>query len=158
MATSKVPRACYPRSTACTSNRSIRSFRRERCGACRTRSQARSRDSIRFRSSRRQPSWENFSPVCLTDLGGPPLHESHCANGGPHPRSRWREDETRTWRLCRDSESLRGNGLKSNGADRLFWRPQVQRSRCAKRVARCLGRCRSSDAVQAGKRSSAQRS
>jgi hypothetical protein len=47
------------------------SSRSERCGACRRRSQARLRSSIRSRSSRRRPSWGNFSVNCLHDPCGP---------------------------------------------------------------------------------------
>jgi hypothetical protein len=47
------------RFTICTSNRSMRNSGRERCGASRTRSLRRSRNSTQSRSSSRQPSWAN---------------------------------------------------------------------------------------------------
>jgi hypothetical protein len=60
--------------------REYRSSRSERCGACRTRSPALSRSSIRFRSSRRRPSWGNFSVNCLHDPCGP-VHSCDSASG-----------------------------------------------------------------------------
>jgi len=64
MASSTLRRACCLRFTVRTSSRSIRSSHRKPCGACRTRSQAHSRSSIWFRSSRRRRSWANFSTNC----------------------------------------------------------------------------------------------
>lgn len=84
MARSMLPRVCFPRSTGCISSRSIRSSRREPCGASRTRSRARSRNLILSHSSRRRPSRGNFSVNCLHDLCDP-VHGCDSANGIDSP-------------------------------------------------------------------------
>jgi len=62
---------CSPKSTGSTSSRSTRNSRHGRCGARRTRSLARSRNWIRFPSSRPRRNW---ALSCLTCLRNPPTH------------------------------------------------------------------------------------
>ncbi len=73
-------RACCQTSIASTSSRNTRSSRREPCEACRTPLPAHSRSSIRFRNSRRPPSWGNFSVNCLHDPYDP-VHGCDSASG-----------------------------------------------------------------------------
>ena len=68
MASSTLRRACCLMSIACTSSLSTLSLCHERCGACRTRSQALLRSSIRFRSSGRRLGWASLWDSCQSDF------------------------------------------------------------------------------------------